>query len=562
MKKNKFALHILVFGLIVLSFIACDKDFTSIESDIITDENATSFDIKDSLFSIITYTKALEPVQTNNSGLNTLGVYDDVYGRTTSSFLTQVTLSTFDPVFGEEVQIDSVVLKVPYFGFVTETEDDGNFLYDIDSVIGRKPIKLSLFESNYFIRDFNPSGDFNESQAYFSNKSTSASELISDMSLEGEELIMLTGPQTSYTSVDNGENVITISDEGFVLEEPDNDDDEDTDPQILFRESPGIRIKLDPAFWQNKIIDQEGGTVLSSANNFEDYFRGLYFKAEPVDNDGSFLILNAGSQLTHVTIYYTRLTSSLTDDETETEQATFQISLGPDRINFMDNNFTTPITTGNDVDGDSRIYLKGGEGSIANIKLFNGDDINDSDDTTFEEWKDFFVEIDADGNFVKSKRLINEANLVFYVDQDIVQDSEPNRLYVYDIDNKIPLVDYFLDGQNISIPSFSIVNHLGPLQRVNDDPTESGIKYKFKITEHLNNLLLNDSTNVELGLSVSLNVNLEGANQQRKVQNASNSDLTIPLSSTISPRGTVLHGNNTENESKRVYLEIYYTEPN
>jgi hypothetical protein len=561
MKKNKFALHILVFGLIVLNFIACDKDFTSIESDIITDENATSFDIKDSLFSIITYTKNLEPVQTNNSGLNTLGVYDDVYGRTTSNFVSQVTLSTFDPVFGEEVQIDSVVLKVPYFGFVTETEVDGNFLYNIDSVIGRKPIKLSLFESNYFIRDFNPSGDFNESQAYFSNKSASASELISDISLEGEQLIMLTGPQTSYTSVDNGENVITIGDEGFVLEEPDNDD-EDTDPQILFRESPGIRIKLDPAFWQNKIIDQEGETVLSSANNFEDYFRGLYFKAEPVDNDGSFLILNVGSQLTHVTIYYTRLTPSLTDDESETEQATFQINFGPDRINFMDNNFTTPIITGNDVDGDSRIYLKGGEGSIANIKLFNGDDINDSDDTTFEEWKDFFVEIDEDGNFVKSKRLINEANLVFYVDQDIVQDSEPNRLYVYDIDNKIPLVDYFLDGQNISIPSFSIVNHLGPLQRVNDDPTESGIKYKFKITEHLNNLLLNDSTNVELGLSVSLNVNLEGANLQRKVQNASNSDLTIPLSSTISPRGTVLHGNNTENESKRVYLEIYYTEPN
>ena len=561
MKKNKFALQILVFGLIVLSFIACDKDFTSIESDIITDENATSFDIKDSLFSIITYTKALEPVQTNNSGLNTLGIYDDVYGRTTSSFVTQVTLSSFDPDFGEDVQIDSVVLKVPYFSFATETEDDGNILYNIDSVIGREPIKLSLFESNYFIRDFDPNGDFNEGQAYFSNKSASASEPISDIALEGEELIMLTGPQTSYTSVDDGENVITINDKGFVLEEPDNDD-EDTDPQILFRESPGIRIKLDPAFWQNKIIDQEGETVLSSPNNFEDYFRGLYFKAEPVDSDGSFLILNVGSQLSHVTIYYTRLTPSSTDDENETEPATFQIGFGPDRINFMDNNFTTPIITGDDVDGDSRIYLKGGEGSIANIKLFNGDDIDDSDDTTFEEWKDFFVEIDEEGNFVKSKRLINEANLVFYVDQDMVQDGEPNRLYVYDIDNKTPLVDYFFDGLNNSIPSSSIVNHLGPLQRVNDDPTEPGIKYKFKITEHLNNLLLRDSTNVELGLSVSLNVNLEGSNQQRTVQSASNSDFTIPLSSTISPRGTILHGNNTEDETKRVYLEIYYTEPN
>jgi hypothetical protein len=34
------------------------------------------------------------------------------------------------------------------------------------------------------------------------------------------------------------------------------------------------------------------------------------------------------------------------------------------------------------------------------------------------------------------------------------------------------------------------------------------------------------------------------------------------LSSVITPRGTILHGNNTEDETKRVYLEIYYTEPN
>ena len=557
MKRNKFAIQILVFGLIVLSFIACDKDFANIESDIITDENATNFDILSEKYDIISYTKSLGPVQTNNLGINTLGLYDDAYGRTISSFVTQVALSTVDPVFGENVVIDSVVLKIPYFSFATEIEDDGNILYDIDSVIGREAIKLSLFESNYFIRDFDPNAAFNEAQAYFSNKSASESEPISDMSLEGEELIMLTGPETSHI----GENIIKINDEGFVLSEPDNDDDDDTDPQILFRESPGIRIKLDPTFWQNKIIDQEGESVLSSAGTFEDYFRGLYFKAEPVNQDGSFLILNIGTSLSHVTIHYTRLTPSETDAADITEQTTFQIRFGPNRINFMDNNFTTPISTGDDVDGDSRIFLKGGEGSIARIKLFNGDDLNDGEDNTFDDWKSFFVETD-DGEFVKSKRLINEANLVFYVDQEILQDGEPNRLYLYDIENNTPLIDYFLDGTNNSIPSISLLSHLGSLQRVDDDPTQPGIKYKFKITEHINNLLLSDSTNVELGLSLSLNVNLEGGNEQREVQSASNPDLKIPISSIITPRGTVLHGNNTENESKRVYLEIFYTEPN
>ena len=560
MKRNKVALQILVFGSILMSFIACDKDFANIESDIITNENATNFDIFSEKYDVITYSEALGPVQTNDLTLNTLGVYDDVYGRTASSILSQVTMNTFDPEFGEEVEIDSVVLNIPYFSSSTDVEEDGNILYEIDSVFGRKPIKLRLFESDYFIRDFDPSGDFNDSQAYFSNKSASASELISDAALENEELIMLTGFETSHS----GDNVIEISDEGFVLTGPDTDEDEDTDPQVLSREPPGIRIKLDPAYWQSKIIDQEGESVLSSANNFENYFRGLYFKAEPetVSNDGSFLILDIGSESSQVTIYYTRLTPSDTDDEDEREQTTFQIRFGPERINFMDNNFTAPIEPGDDVEGDSRIYLKGGEGIAGRIKLFNGDDIDNSEDTTFEEWKDFFVETDEDGDFVKSKRLINEANLVLYVDQDAVQDGEPNRLYAYDIENKTPLIDYFLDRQNISIPSLSLINHLGTLERVDDEPTGKGIKYKIEITEHINNLLMRDSTNVELGLSVSLNINLEGGNQQRQVQNANDSDLTIPISSIITPRGTILHGNNTEDESKRVYLEIYYTEPN
>ena len=558
MKKNKFTLQIIVFSLIVLSFIACDRDFATLESDIINDENSTNFDILSEQYDIITYTQALEPVQTNGLGLNTLGVYDDLYGRSTSSFVTQVTTSNFNPIFGEEAEIDSVVLKIPYFSAGVETDEDGNITYEIDSVIGREPIKLSLFESNYFIRDFDPNGEFNESQAYFSNKSASATETISDLALEGEELILLsddTAPSQSHL----GNNIIKISDEGFVL----YTDDEDGVSQVSLRDTPGLRLKLDPAYWQNKIIDKEGDPVLSSQNNFAEYFRGLYFKAEVEGNDGSFLILNMGAQTSVVTIYYSRLTNATDDDEEETEQATFALRFGPNRINFMDNNFTTPINNGDAVTGDSRLYLKGGEGSIANIKLFNGDDIDENPEmNAFETFKNTFVETDADGKFVKAKRLVNEANLVFYVDQDIMLDGEPDRIYLYDKENKIPLVDYFLDANIPSLPSFSVINHLGPLQRVDDEPTGNGIKYKLRITDHINALLLSDSTNVELGLAVSLNVNLEGLSIQRKVQSTDNTDLTTPTSSIITPRGTVLHGNNTEDESKQVYLEIYYTEPN
>ena len=568
MKKNKFALHITAFALIVLSFIACDKDYADLESDIINNQNATNFDILSEQHDVITYTKVLGPVQTNNLGvnLNTLGVYDDSYGRSTYSFVNQITASAFSPSFGDEVAIDSVVLTIPYFSTATG-EEDGDILYDIDSVLPKadtyNSIKLSLFESNYFIRDFDPNGEFNESQAYFSNKSASATEPISDAVLEGEELIMLTGYETSYS---DGGNIINISKEGFVLEE----DDEDGEAQVSQRLSPRLRVKLDPTYWQNKIIDKEDDPVLSNQNNFAEYFRGLYFKAESYLNNGSFLILDTGNQNANITIHYTRLTPSTTDDEDATDQSTYVLRFGPNRINFIENDFTTPINDGDEVNGDSKLYLKGGEGSAAVVKLFDGFYDEAEGITNFEKFRSDFVNL-VDGEFVNSKRLVNEANLVFYVDQESlpdnegIQNNEPDRIYLYDIDNKTSLIDYSRDGANNSLPSFSIINHLGPLQRVDDEPAGNGIKYKLKITEHINNLLLNDSTNVKLGLAVSLNVNLESpiiALGQKEVQSTDNSGFTIPLSSVLSPRGTVLHGNNALDESKRVFLEIYYTEPN
>ena len=70
---------------------------------------------------------------------------------------------------------------------------------------------------------------------------------------------------------------------------------------------------------------------------------------------------------------------------------------------------------------------------------------------------------------------------------------------------------------------------------------------------------------MSLGLIVSQNVLLNGfqtidtlsgnGNQITKIKK-------IPRSSVISPEGTVLYGNNTLNEEKRLKLQIYYIDPN
>ncbi|MFK7832904.1 MAG: DUF4270 domain-containing protein [Winogradskyella sp.] len=568
MKKNKFTLQISSICFIVLSLIACDTDFATLESDVITNDVATNFDIIREAYDINTFTRNFGPVQTNEAGLTTLGIYDDVYGRTTSSFVTQLSLSSFDPEFGDNVIVDSVVVTLPFFSVATGVDDDENTLYEIDSILPKRDInpsiRLRIFENNFFIRDFDPSASFDESQAYFSNKTASPGEML-DNALEGEELVFIPDFQTSY-SITSTNNIIDINNKGYVLEADDTEDDDDTEPQIIARQSPGIRVKLDPTFWKNKIIDMEGDPVLSNQNNFSDYFRGLYFSAEAVGVDGSFIVLNIGAQSSaNVTIYYTRtVPAEVAGDPDVPENDTYVLNFSPNKINFFDNTFPQTIDDRIAATGDTRLYLKGGEGAIAGIQLFNGDDIDNAPEmNSFEAFKNEFVETDEEGNFVRSKRLVNEANLVFYVDSDELNpDNEPNRLYLFEIENNSYLVDYIVDQPNTSLPSLSKLNHLGPLQR--EETSGKGIKYKMRITEHINDLLLRDSTNVELGLAVSLNVNLEepalSGLSQRRVQNSD--DLTIPVSSTLTPRGTILHSSTSEDDTKRVKLEIYYTEPN
>jgi hypothetical protein len=535
MKKIRIALkNIAILIVLISSFIACDKDFASIDSDIVNNDNATHFGTDSRDFSVITYNKKLEPVQTNNLPVNLLGIYNDaIYGKTTSTFVTQVNSSLLDPDFGDNVVLDSVVLTIPYFSTAVGTDIDGNTEYELDSVFGDEPIKLSIYESNYFLRNFDPSSEFNTTQRYFSNASTSSSDFIDQSELEATLLNTVANP--------NGPdlNNFNPSSSQIVLTEP---EDENGVKEVIERQAPALRIKLDNAFWQDKILDKEGEPELSNQNNFNNYFRGLYFKAEPVGAEGNLTLLNLASVGANITMYYTKDPFTEGDDAV---QSTYVLSFSGNRANFFVNDYNFPLQDGDEVDGDEKLFLKGGEGSMAIVNLFNGDE--DGNSTELDEFR-------------ANNWLINEANLVFYVDQTQPLTQEPDKIYLYDLNNKTPLVDYYLDLTNGTNPINSKPNHLGLLQR--DEVTNEGIRYKLRITEHINNILLKDSTNVKLGLVVSGNVNLENNTLQYSLLTDNENLNKIPGSSIISPRGTILYGNNTSNEEKKVYLEIFYTEPN
>lgn len=548
MKNIKFALkNSAVMALLITSFIACDKDFATVGSDIIGENN---FDTDSYKYDVIAYTNPLEPVQTNNLPLNYLGVYNDpLYGLTTANFVTQVSSSIQDPDFGTNVVLDSVVLTVPYFSRRIEVNSEGTNVYELDSIFGSDPVNIEIFENEYFLSSFDPTAEFDTPLRYFSNMTTSNSAISTNL-LEGTPILVESDMDPLTNVISNFEP----SAEEIVLK---NEEDEVTE-----RLAPAMRIKLNNEFWQEKIIDksqEDGALELSNANQFANYFRGLYFKVTPVNNNnGTLMLLNFGSTSSNITLYYSK-DNPATEDE-DTIQSTYVLSFNGNKVNFLDNQFNITIPEGNPTTGDEKLYLKGGQGATAVLDLFNSGTHEDGFSPEFLEFKNTYVETDAEGKFTKAKRLVNEANLVFYVDQSMVVGNEPNRIYLYDLTNGTPLLDYYLDVTNATVPLNSVTNHLGKLQREGNVPTGDGIKYKMKITEHINNLLLRDSTNVKLGLAVSTNVNLESTSAQYKVL-TEDTDLVneVPVSSILSPRGTILYGNNTTDASKKLQLEIFYT---
>lgn len=536
MKNIKFPLkNLFILAILVTTFIACDRDYISLGSDISGQNN---FDVFDKEYEVIAFNNKLNPVQTNGLPSNLLGVYKDlVYGSSKASMVTQLTPTIFDPTFPDSTRMDSVVLTIPYFSKSLGIENEET-KYKLDSIYGDGDINLKLYENNYFLRSFDPNSEFNAPQKYYSDRSLSASNQIPLSSLQGEVLHEFQGfkPNNSEIKLKQGEEVTRLA--------------------------PAIRVKMDTTFWKNKILLKEGQPELSNANNFQNYFRGIYFETEANTTNGVMMLLNFGVANANITIHYS---SPPTASGTERVSGTYQMNFTNNKVNFFENDFSLAIPNGDPMMGDEKLYLKGGEGSMAIVDLFDGTDVDDNDATmtAFEEFKNDFVETDDDGKFVKAKRLINEANLIFYVDQSLTNGQEPDRIYIYDTKNQIPLIDFRFDAADKNVPNNSRISHLGKLEREGDDENSKGVRYKIKITEHIKNLLLKDSTNVRLGVSVSTNVNMEEERLQNSILTPGiNTVESIPGSSVLSPKGTVLYGNNTTVPGKRLHLEILYTEPN
>jgi len=600
-KKNS------IFLIISVILFSCNKDYNTVGLNLI-DNNPFRTSLEE--VPVFVKMRKIPPYVSNSLTTFQLGEFEDnIYGTSMVSFLGQLNFEDPSLAFGntsqskednpdtdnisqipEEETVKNVFLDIPFFTNVDDDDNDGVInLYDVDSTdpysdsdgdgvsdadesnAGQNPLdpdtdgdgipdgedtesvnpnaggtlyeldsllgnsnasfKLKVSELDYFLRPYDPEVNFEQFQKYYSNNS-----LASDFS-----------GTTLY------EDEISINSKELVFYNEDDPETEDVDESETVKErlTPRIRVELDKDFFQTRILDKEGSDDISNLDNFKLYFKGIVLEAYGF-SDPLLMILNFNEAEIKVEYEYKEYnkqgtTDDTSDDTVDTVDGDFRFLFSGIKLNSFKNDAFPGYVYSSVLDtlkNPKQVFLKGGEGVMAEIELFKNDDgVDLLEEIRSKEW------------------LINEANLSIYIDKDMLSSSggiiEPSRLYLYDIKNKAPVIDYFVDNSAGPKPYQNKVVHGGLIQL---DEDKNGLMYKIRMSEHIKNIVRKDSTNTKLGLVVSSDIN----NTINVEVEESDFMKFTPNSSAINPLGTVLIGPSpsAENYDKRMRLNIFYTEVN
>ena len=592
-------------------FISCNKDYYSVGIDLFEQEFQN---LKSETFPIFSYQESLEKVQTNNLSNVHLGSFnDDFFGNTNSSFISQLDVSllqTFGDynqvqenegslddirVINEEETLTAVYLDLPFFNNTNDSDGDGVIdlydsdpqsiesdsdgdglsdiiefeagtnplssdsdgdgildpndtdsssynveqqVYEIDSVFGNRSAEfdLKVYELTYYLSTLDPANNFESSKQYFSDD---------DFYKQG-----FYGKTLHDDSANLNFEEIPVF---YTEDDPATEEDELT--QVNFYETPRLRVPLDVNFFQRTIINLEGSENIVNQANFNNFLKGLIVRAENFTDD-LYMMLDISNSRIILEYDYNSYNingtyDDVSDDTIEIKKASSVIPLGGVTINIYDHENFDPkilaeVNTSAENIPSEKIYLNGSK-FISKLKLFS------NDNSVSDELK----------SFMSRDVLINEANIVLHLDEEMSKSSSktlPERLYIYSYDNGSPIEDYNKDFSidytttSLNMNKFTFG---GLLQYdSNDNPTS----YKFNITNHVSNIVRNDSLNIDLGLTTMSNIDDVFTLKNGYLPNMKK--ILLPSSSLSFPFPVSLFGSSPDqsNISKRLKLEILYTE--
>lgn len=558
---------------LVFVLTSCDKKFNDVGAEVLP---PNSFQAKKITYPVSISHAVINAVQTNNPAVLHLGKrQDNLFGTTNAGIVSQLSLSTYAPFFGvktaqEETQdsfdeqetVTDVWLEIPFFTNQNDADGDGlidiydiddndpnsdsdgdgisdsvelnngtdptnpdtdgdgipdgqdtetvhpnpdKMLYAVDSLFGQREASfdVEVHKLSYFLRQLDPNLNFEQNQAYYSDFDINANK---ELSLANEE--------------------IQLNLEEIVIDDATN-------------LSPRLRVPLNNDTFQQMLINKEGQVELSSIEDWQNYFRSISIQTSGFS--APLLMLFDLSRMA-IRISYTYKAEIEDDAGTVTisdVQNDFLINAGIIRFNTIEKE-TAPSAALNAIvssDDAEQIALGGGLGSVATASLFEDTEVLEA---------------------LKGKPwLLNEANLTFHVDQQAVEQynlSIPERIYVYNGMTDAPLIDFAQDAS--ASTSLSKLVYGGYLTEEDESKY-----YKIRITDHLRNIISNDSINAPLRISLSNAFNTQATVPMAQVKDSEVDK--VPSGAVAAPKSVVFIGPNPSDPALadlKLELEVYYTE--
>lgn len=529
---------------ILAGIISCENDFRNVGVSIV-DNNI--FSAKDTVLEVIAYTKDIERNQTNGLTHYLLGTQrDGIFGKLEASIVAQLSLSETNPDFGTNAVLDSVIVDIPYLATLSGTHENNSPSFDLDSVwtTGDKTMQLNVFELGTYLNRVD-SEDPTQTKKYYSDddflKVNSGSPLFNGLIVPSAVDTMLLVNRYKYP------NYPDLSQKTLYK----------TDTIKRTDIKPSLKIPLDKEQIKTIIQDNAPNSDFASNANFQHFFRGLYFEAlESTETDASLMTLSISDAT--MTLYYSN--DVVEDEETDEDldgngitgeagvtvrtPQSFVLPFSGVRANLYDRDYSgdlieSYIINPNEITGEEILLTQGAGGVLSVIKLF-GEDSNNN-------------EIPDELEMLREKNwLINDAQLVFYINTDNATNWTPERLYLYNTGVEDDTEEAAYDTQILDAMGQSVGFLDGTLVRNENDEPE---KYVFHITDFISEIIKTDTEFVLYDLALKV------YNENDSPDSQSTTD-TIVANINTNPKGIVLHGNLPIAEENRIKLEIFYSEKN
>ena len=599
----------LVIPFLVTLFNSCEKDFHQVSGRLFDSEILQSQSL---IVPVNTFQEGVSAVESSGLPLAQLGqINHPVFGNSEAKIVSQLSISN-DPFFGnfrqlieenpnednlsqipENEKVQAVYLEIPFFTNQLDSDNDGvvdafdvdpndpnsnsdsdnltdleesqanlnpldpdsdgdgildhedddntsydseDSVYEIDSLYGNPNARFNLKVTNltYYLNTLDPTLNFEKDQLYYSNQ---------DFYEDG-----------FYDQVLFDDQIKLNFDElSFLYKEDDLEtDDVDETTQIEKRLSPRLRVPLEASFFQKYVLDREGTPVLANNSNFNEYVRGIIIQTDQFTEDLYMLLdISNGAIKIEYTFdeYDTNSTvDNVDDDSIITSEKIFEIALDGIQVNTLKNSrfdatIAQRIALSDSGQQSDKLFIKSGQWH-GRVRLFGAESggINT-------------ILLDSLRN---QNQLINEAKLTFYVDANYNTNADlvPPRLYLYDLQNGNSLLDHITDNSESLTGTNLSKSRYGGILELNE--SNNPHRYVFKITEHISNIIRSDSTNIDLGIVVSADINDISF---RATKNENQTKIKYPTSSLLNPLGVVLIGSKPEanQEDKKVQLELLFT---